>query len=331
MHSWPISVEFHIRDQEALPATGERLSDDVDRLARERALERRPLGLQVSGENKIGRDALVEPAPALDAAEGLRGPVDCCFAERLRRWIGDERGDEDGRHGASRRAGKQVRRALLIAGPTASGKSAAALALAQAFGATIVNADSMQVYQDLQNPDRAADAGGGAAGAASPVRRHRRRGQFFRRTMGACCGRNSRGDRRTAGYFRRRHGPLFPRADRGPVGHPARARSRAGRGPKQGGRPRRIRTSRRAHGARSRDRRPPQPERPAAHLARARGARRYGTSARLVPRRAHGAGVQRPANGRGSISRQTGRRLAGASTRGSTPCSRAACSTKSRR
>ena len=42
------------------------------------------------------------------------------------------------------------RRALLIAGPTASGKSAMALALAQAFGATIVNADSMQVYRDLR-------------------------------------------------------------------------------------------------------------------------------------------------------------------------------------
>jgi tRNA dimethylallyltransferase len=41
-------------------------------------------------------------------------------------------------------------RALLIAGPTASGKSALALALAQQFGATIVNADSMQVYADLR-------------------------------------------------------------------------------------------------------------------------------------------------------------------------------------
>jgi tRNA dimethylallyltransferase len=41
-------------------------------------------------------------------------------------------------------------RALLIAGPTASGKSAAALALARRFGATIINADSMQVYRDLR-------------------------------------------------------------------------------------------------------------------------------------------------------------------------------------
>jgi len=38
---------------------------------------------------------------------------------------------------------------VLIAGPTASGKSAAALALAERLGATIVNADSMQVYSGL--------------------------------------------------------------------------------------------------------------------------------------------------------------------------------------
>ena len=40
--------------------------------------------------------------------------------------------------------------AILIAGPTASGKSALALALAEKFGGTIVNADSMQVYRDLR-------------------------------------------------------------------------------------------------------------------------------------------------------------------------------------
>jgi tRNA dimethylallyltransferase len=39
---------------------------------------------------------------------------------------------------------------VLIAGPTASGKSALALALAQELGGTIVNADSMQVYRDLR-------------------------------------------------------------------------------------------------------------------------------------------------------------------------------------
>ena len=40
--------------------------------------------------------------------------------------------------------------AILIAGPTASGKSALALALAEKFDGTIVNADSMQVYRDLR-------------------------------------------------------------------------------------------------------------------------------------------------------------------------------------
>ena len=38
----------------------------------------------------------------------------------------------------------------LIAGPTASGKSALALALAERSGGTIVNADSAQVYRDLR-------------------------------------------------------------------------------------------------------------------------------------------------------------------------------------
>jgi tRNA dimethylallyltransferase len=38
----------------------------------------------------------------------------------------------------------------LIAGPTASGKSALALRLAQAIGGEIVNADSMQLYADLR-------------------------------------------------------------------------------------------------------------------------------------------------------------------------------------
>jgi tRNA dimethylallyltransferase len=40
--------------------------------------------------------------------------------------------------------------AILIAGPTASGKSALALDLAQASGGVILNADSMQVYRDLR-------------------------------------------------------------------------------------------------------------------------------------------------------------------------------------
>jgi tRNA dimethylallyltransferase len=50
----------------------------------------------------------------------------------------------------------------LIAGPTASGKSALALAIAQKHRGTVINADSMQVYADLRvltaRPSRAEEA-----------------------------------------------------------------------------------------------------------------------------------------------------------------------------
>ena len=39
---------------------------------------------------------------------------------------------------------------VLIAGPTASGKSALALEVAEQLGGVIINADSMQVYRDLR-------------------------------------------------------------------------------------------------------------------------------------------------------------------------------------
>ena len=41
-------------------------------------------------------------------------------------------------------------RALLIAGPTASGKSALAMELAQTHGGVVINTDSMQIYRDLR-------------------------------------------------------------------------------------------------------------------------------------------------------------------------------------
>ena len=40
-------------------------------------------------------------------------------------------------------------RPILIAGPTASGKSGLALALAERLGGTVINADSMQIYREL--------------------------------------------------------------------------------------------------------------------------------------------------------------------------------------
>jgi tRNA dimethylallyltransferase len=46
--------------------------------------------------------------------------------------------------------GRSPSRPILIAGPTASGKSGLALALAERLGGTVINADSMQVYRELR-------------------------------------------------------------------------------------------------------------------------------------------------------------------------------------
>ncbi len=58
----------------------------------------------------------------------------------------------DGVMGASDKAetGFGQRTGLIIAGPTASGKSALALAIARELGGTIINADAMQCYRELR-------------------------------------------------------------------------------------------------------------------------------------------------------------------------------------
>ena len=73
---------------------------------------------------------------------------------------------------------------MLIAGPTASGKSALALELAQATGGVIINTNSMQVYRDLARHHGAADARGGGARSASALWPCRCRGEFFRGRLG---------------------------------------------------------------------------------------------------------------------------------------------------
>ena len=44
---------------------------------------------------------------------------------------------------------EQEKKVILLAGPTASGKSKLAIKLAQHFGGEIINADSMQVYKEI--------------------------------------------------------------------------------------------------------------------------------------------------------------------------------------
>lgn len=47
-------------------------------------------------------------------------------------------------------ADDELPRAVIVAGPTASGKSALALAIAERIGGSVINADSMQVYRELR-------------------------------------------------------------------------------------------------------------------------------------------------------------------------------------
>ena len=78
---------------------------------------------------------------------------------------------------------------MLIAGPTASGKSALALRVAEKLGGVIVNADSMQVYRDLRvitarpAPEEEARAPHRLYGAC------RRGGELFGRALAAATSR----------------------------------------------------------------------------------------------------------------------------------------------
>jgi tRNA dimethylallyltransferase len=63
---------------------------------------------------------------------------------------GDQGEDDDHEPGSYSGTGARHKPpVLIIAGPTASGKSALALELAATFGGTVINADSMQIYRDL--------------------------------------------------------------------------------------------------------------------------------------------------------------------------------------
>src|SRR6516164_1253983 len=75
--------------------------------------------------------------------------------------------EDDGHRSSSYPAGRPSHKrvaappVLVVAGPTASGKSALALELAEACAGTIINADSLQTYRDLRiltaRPDEAAE------------------------------------------------------------------------------------------------------------------------------------------------------------------------------
>ena len=223
-----------------------------------------------------------------------------------------------------------MRRALLIAGPTASGKSAVALALAERFGATIVNADSMQVYADLRI----------LTARPTPEEERRAPHRLFGTVDGAVnysAGRWVRAAREILADIGER--PVFfvggtglylralteGLSDVPPVPEAVRARIRAeaeGRASAELHAELKARDPETASRLNASDRQ---------RIVRAlevwppHGARSLRSWARGRRRRLSRA------NGRGSTSLPTGRSFIGASTRDSTPCSRKARSARSRR
>ena len=215
-------------------------------------------------------------------------------------------------------AGPEQAKAVLIAGPTASGKSALALRLAETRGGAVINADSMQVYRDLRvltarpTPEEEARAPHRLYG-------HRRRCSEFlrgtwRRRGRAGAGRGAQG--RADADLRRRHRAVFQGADARAVGGAA----DCGGGARFGARTTRTRRRRRfacrAFAARSGGRGAAQRRRPQPGGAGAGGDRGHRKAARRVAQRgAAAAAADRIRSGLRCSWRRSARRC----TRGSTP------------
>ncbi len=131
---------IHVGDQQPLAAIGEGQEGHVDGPSR-RERSRHGGGIRRFRLDDLGGNALVEP---VDLAAGFalhrgnqRG------VERRLGGIGDE---AENRHEDA----VAQKRAVLIAGPTASGKSALALERAAQLDGVIVNTDALQVYDGLR-------------------------------------------------------------------------------------------------------------------------------------------------------------------------------------
>jgi tRNA dimethylallyltransferase len=163
---------LHIGDEKALAPLRRWLDENIDRHAADQRarrllgsrrgyrIEYEITGLTRREPDRLGRDS--------EAAGDSR-----CKETKIRPGAGTgDQGEDhahqpssysDDRH-RSKPARTMVNRApavIVIAGPTASGKSALALELANTLGAVIINADSLQSYRDLRiltaRPDEAAE------------------------------------------------------------------------------------------------------------------------------------------------------------------------------
>lgn len=147
---------IHVGNEEALatPRAGQRI--DVDSGIGESAAH----GIGIMGGRFTAGEREIDGAFRIQSVRGPRlgarltqsfpRPRHDGGRYAAQRRIADQ--GENGLHAASmieRHASPERPRALLIAGPTASGKSALALALAERLNGMVINADALQVYREL--------------------------------------------------------------------------------------------------------------------------------------------------------------------------------------
>ncbi len=158
---------FEIGDQQPLAPPGDGLDQNVDRRFADDRADRFRDRFRVWGvEEQIAGFFGGKPqGPGRDRQRLARRG---CEREKTAIGAGGDQGDDqahrlwsyDGTRPPDKREGGPP--VVVIAGPTASGKSALALALAEQLGGTVVNADALQCYRDLAiltaRPDAAAQA-----------------------------------------------------------------------------------------------------------------------------------------------------------------------------
>lgn len=141
---------IHIRDEEPLAAAFCLLRGKVDLSIAERRACSSFHSHGVAVEGDVAGLTFSEP----HRFTGCGQSAPCCFDMRAckRRCFIAYQG-QDIFHRGNRKepyVSVAIDRAVLIAGPTASGKSALALAVAERFGGEIINADSMQLYREMR-------------------------------------------------------------------------------------------------------------------------------------------------------------------------------------
>ena len=139
---------IHVGEEQRLAAGRCRLDDDIDRGAVQSGPD---IGFELARvgrfREEVGCDFAVEHGCAGSARHSAAKAGEKGFADERLAVGGYECGDE---HVRDRVKAEGQFGAVLIAGPTASGKSALAIEIARRTGGTVVNADSMQVYTDLR-------------------------------------------------------------------------------------------------------------------------------------------------------------------------------------